>query len=277
MAKGNIGNLLQHYVALHAARTLDSLAGGFEYVDLFAMAPWEGLERRTPGFKAVIDSLDTRPAGDPVAAAFRAAWARRYGKEIPALATKRQYPNTAALFLDAGIRMSKMALCEQDETRRAELQAYLDEHAAATPHEVFGRWEEVRFATRSNPMMVMFDPYQVHRKTQATSKKLGYITVDKIRGVLGQLGLLKRGDDAAAAPAIVTIFSFGELDPDATHRVLEADLAGKWGWHLERIKEPDVPARDATRAVWHQAWWCGSNEATKAPADLQQRWETWRG
>jgi hypothetical protein len=277
MAKGNMGNLLQHYVALHAARALDAQAGAFEYVDLFAMAPWEGLERATAGFKRAIATLDARPADDLVAATFRAAWARRYGKELLPPAPKRQYPNTAALLLEAPVRLAKMAVCEHEETRRAELLAYLDEHAQETPHDVFGRWEEVRFANRANALMIMVDAYQVHRKTQATSKKPGYITVDRIRGALGALGLLKRGDDAAATPAVATIFSYGELEPDATHRVLEAELEGKWGWNVTRVQEPDVSPRAAGKTAWHQGWWCASHESVRAPDDLQQRWEQWRG
>lgn len=277
MAKGNMGNLLQHYVALHAARALDAKAGAFEYVDLFAMAPWEGLERATAGFKHAIGTLDARPAEDRVAAAFRAAWARRYGKEVLPPAPKRQYPNTAALLLETPVRLAKMAVCEHDETRREELQAYLDEHAQETPHDVFGRWEDVRFASRLNALMIMIDAYQVHRKTQATSKKPGYITVDRIRGVLGALGLLKRGDDAAATPAVATIFSYGETEPDATHRVLLAELEGKWGWNVTRVQEPDVSPRAAGKTAWHQGWWCASHESVRAPEDLQQRWEQWRG
>ena len=53
MAKGNLGNLLQHFVAIHAADALvrNSPEGAkLVYVDCFSMAPWEEIEKRNGEF-----------------------------------------------------------------------------------------------------------------------------------------------------------------------------------------------------------------------------------
>ena len=71
MAKGNLGNLLQHFVAIHAADALvrNSPEGAkLVYVDCFSMAPWEEIEKRNRVFVNSVNRFDTMARnGDIVA------------------------------------------------------------------------------------------------------------------------------------------------------------------------------------------------------------------
>lgn len=84
MAKGNIGNLLQHFVALNVAEKVvnywNKPESPIEYVDCFSMAPWESLDCTQPqGFKRLINTFPTRSdAGDFVANVFINVWNGKY-------------------------------------------------------------------------------------------------------------------------------------------------------------------------------------------------------
>ena len=60
MAKGNPGNLLHHYVGLEAAHRLAARVDAFDFIDLFAMAPWEPLAATTAGFQRTLAACDMR-------------------------------------------------------------------------------------------------------------------------------------------------------------------------------------------------------------------------
>ena len=110
MAKGNLGNILQHFVAIMAADELLAQTGRFGdsvfYLDAFAMQPWEKLGMLTAGGAVAQPRKDfseqyARMPGramkqDIVAKAFVQA-----GQQNPNKAAKGYYPNTAALLCAA--------------------------------------------------------------------------------------------------------------------------------------------------------------------------------
>lgn len=275
MAKGTAGNLLQHFVALHAARCLNAEAGAFEYVDLFAMAPWEPAEKPEREYVALLDSFAARPE-DEVASAFLKAWAERYGATLPARSRDREYPNTATLLLHAKAQLSGMILCEHDEGSWSALRAYLAEHAKKISHEVYGSWQRAPLGAAEGPTMVMLDPFQVHLTRTGATKPEGYLTVADVRGILGatKLDVLGRAIDPKAAPVIATIFSSGDRNAEATDRELRRDLE-KYGWQVSGIRVKTATTKTRKIEAWHQAWWCASHDSVAGPEDLQREWDTW--
>ena len=64
MVKGNIGNLMQHFVVLRVAQRMLELWQKpeipIEYIDCFSMAPWEPIEVNKQGFANQIESFASR-------------------------------------------------------------------------------------------------------------------------------------------------------------------------------------------------------------------------
>lgn len=275
MAKGTAGNLLQHYVGLRAARRLNEAAGAFEYVDLFAMAPWEPADKPEKEYIALLDSFAARP-DDLVAATFLKAWAERYGTDVPTRSRDREYPNTATLLLNAKAKMTAMILCEHDEGAWKALREHLAEFAPKISHDVYGSWQRAPLGAAEGPAFVMLDPFQVHLARTAATKPEGYLTVSDVRGILGstKLDVLGRATDMKAPPAIATIFSFGDRNAEATDRELRRDLE-KYGWRVGGIRVKTAASKTRKTDAWHQAWWCSSHDSVAAPDDLQAEWDAW--
>jgi hypothetical protein len=104
MAKGNMGNLAQHFVAIHSVNHVvqqwNQPDAAIEYIDCYSMAPWEILKtsatpqrrlfaNRCSAFEAATDCL--------VASVFNQAWRNRFGRNLPIDVSERMYPNTAVL------------------------------------------------------------------------------------------------------------------------------------------------------------------------------------
>jgi hypothetical protein len=274
MAKGNTGNFLQHFVALNAMKALaaSAPAGRFEYVDLFAMEPWEALSNPEPGFTGLFDSLPTRES-DPVASVFLAAQRAR-GAE-PA---NREYPSTLVLALTAGLDLASITACEIDEEKRENLETYLAAHSKGIPYTLHGDFAHASLTKCNGAAFVIMDPLQVD--IVAKPRKLnGYMSIPQIRGALGstRLDVLGRIKRTASEPCITTIFSYGEPTANAeeTHRALSRELGDKWGWSIDRVVEPTELRVGRKRPALHQAWWCASHPSVAAPKNLQESWEAW--
>ncbi|MFS8069619.1 MAG: hypothetical protein ACMG6S_24910, partial [Byssovorax sp.] len=184
MAKGNVGNLLQHFVAIRAAHQLFAAHGDVRaettYVDCHSMAPWEPIQRRGPKYPDFIHALaSARAPSDPVAAAFQAAW-QVYPEDLPANPVARLYPNTAVL-LAAGlphVRWS-MRLHDIEPSPRDLLETWGRQRP--WPVAVHGDWNRsplVRKCQATGPTLVMLDPYKV---TVGKPKSSGDLRVDDLR------------------------------------------------------------------------------------------------
>jgi hypothetical protein len=275
MAKGNTGNFLQHFVGLTAAARLRSVAGAFEYVDPFAMGPWERLERPDAEFVRMFGSLDARP-DDAVARAFVEALRVRYPYGRPANVKAVEYPNTTMLLLHAGMTPSRVTFCERDDAKRKALAAELTR--AGVTHESHPDSRTARLQGCERAAFVMLDPYQV----QAPRRKdgAGYITVDEVRGLLGSsnVDVLGRARNPTAPPCVVSLFSFSEqcTQADATDRAVRAELERKAGWHIHLVRESMEITTGNRRKGWHQGWWCASHASVEPYSDLQHAWDEWR-
>jgi hypothetical protein len=275
VAKGNLGNLLQHYVGLRAARRLAERSAAFEYFDLFAMAPWEPLERAEAAFVDLLDSFPGR-SNDGVAAAFCSAWSTRYGAAIPREVRQREYPNSIALLLEASVPIARATLCEIDDQRRRLLAEYMDQRGRDVPCSVHVDWQSAEFEQPKGPSLVMLDPYQVHVTRTEKTAPFGYISVDDLRAILfgRKLAMRERAREGEAAAAVATVFSFSESDPDSTDRAVRRELE-KYGWNVRNVRARGVHARDKRKPCWHQGWWCASHPSVAAPEALQGDWDAW--
>jgi hypothetical protein len=271
MAKGNLGNLLQHFVALEAVRSLVAVSPRVAYVDLFAMAPWEAVARPEKPFLRLIATLPHRPT-DRFASALSATFEQRPH------ATKHEYPNTLLLALAAGARFTHITLCEIEAAKRAALEEFLI--IKSLPHTLHGDCTAERLAGCVDAALVVMDPFQVVADPK-TRNKPGYISIARIRGALGQIQLNVLGRPKASSPAppcVAVIFSYSEpkAKADATDRALRSMLANDWGWSVARVVEPTTLRVGQQRPALHQAWWCASDDRVAAPPDLQDQWKRWK-
>lgn len=273
MAKGDIGNLLQHFVALTALTRLAKAAGAarFAYVDLFAMRPWEDVPRADDAFKRCLYAVPSRPA-DPVGSALIAAQRAR-GADLV-----REYPNTTALALHAGFSLASVTACEIDDAKRAQLEEYLLAGAPETPLSLHADCTKAKLVKCLGAAFIIMDPFQVDVDA-AHEGEAGYISLSQIRGILGssKLDVLARARDSFAEPCVAAIFSYGEptANADGTDRALRRELE-RWGWRISRVVEPTVLATGRRRPALHQGWWCASADSVAAPDDLQASWDEWK-
>src|SRR5271157_1699557 len=104
MAKGNVGNLVQHFTALKVADRIVDLWNRpeipIEVIDCYSMGTWEDMvASQTPQRARFVERCNSFQAtrDDFVADVFNKAWATRYGRNVPPTVADRQYPNTPFL------------------------------------------------------------------------------------------------------------------------------------------------------------------------------------
>lgn len=256
MAKGNIGNLLQHFVAVHAMKRLaEASPDGVQYIDLFAMAPWEPLELKDEQFFQIIQALGGR--SDDVASALRNAEIER---GVP---LTQEYPNTLVLARQAGINLISATLCEKKESKRDELRAYLVREMPTLSYHIHNTWSK-SLAALVEPAFVIMDPNRV-LPDRGGEVEDNCISVGHVRSVLGshQLNILSRPGIPGSLPCVVTIFSYGQYDYQASQVDKNLrELFKDRGWCVQRIAEPTKMRGQRSLA---QAWWCASHEQVAAP------------
>lgn len=283
MAMSNIGNLLQHFMAIHAADAIRKVYSGENskviYVDGFAMAPWEPIKNPKAPFGQILDSFGSRAAnGDLVAATFQTAWAAHYGsRPAPDPATTRDYPNTAVLLQAAFPEVNwEMRLFDIDPDKQNALGAWAESHPQLSTtiggncfDGVLGHPVPADF-----PALLMLDPYRFLPESHPDKYKEGMLPENKLRGMLGKhsLDLLSRPSSPTALTALVLLFSYTESNPDATDRVV-AEFFGKYGeWYIERVM---VQAKGSRPNTFHQGWWICSDDKRLGGSGLQERWDQW--
>ena len=271
MAKGNMGNFLQHFMGVTAASRL-SERGPFDYVDPFAMAPWEALENGSDAqFVARFHQLASG-SQDVVTGAFLAALRSKFPGDLPRQRAEIRYPNTVALLLAAGIVPQHVLFCERDEDKRNQMVELL--RRARVEHEAHedahGTWRR----SCSIATMVMLDPDKIRR--DRSREEVRRIKVGEIRGLLGRLEILNRPAETDGAPCIITAFSFGNAGGDAheVDRNLREEF-DKRGWKLHGVRAERADPYDATRRVFDQGWWLASHECVEPRGSLTAAWTEW--
>ena len=285
MAKGNIGNLLQHFVALRCG---EALLGHWNqphipvaYIDCYSMAPWEEVTgKSSQGFDAIIRRFPVKAqSGDRVAATFLFAWHRRYSPtQLPPHPRDRDYPNTAVLLRTAFPDQTwEMRLHDIDK------QSVLEEWIAEQPPgfgAVHGDWSQsplIRNApvSATQAVFVMLDPNQIVADDNAKADSGFYLPDRMLRFLIGQHGvdLLDRPSQPGAAPAVVTLFSYSDGDPTTADRIV-TDRFAPAGWSVERVRSG--PWKTFGKDSFHIGWVVSCHLKTPlVPPSLQSAWDGW--
>lgn len=283
MAKGNTGNLLQHFVALQVAQRLverwNQPVRQIEYIDCYSMAPWEPIEAdSSPGFTRLVSALPTKKQrGDFVASVFIKAW----GEQGGVAAEPRVYPNTAVL-LTAGFPKQawRMRLHESDlagEGKRQQLEAWARQCSSELCVE--GDWTRSSLiqnapAPRDRPVFIMLDPYQIVSDSAPFAGKPGYLSERELQYLVeGQaLDIVRRPADPQAQPAVITLFSYSDANPAVAGQIVRERFEG---WHICEIRTTAY-RRQSAAAQFHACWIVSTGLGSPAlAAEAQAEWDHW--
>jgi len=268
MAIGNIGNLLQHFVALRVAQKLvqnwRQADIPIEYIDCYSMAPWEEITGGQPqGFVELVNRFPAmRNQGDLVSTTFLQAWQNHYNlREMPPHPQQRDYPNTAVLLCIGFPEQAwRMRLHENNlivKGNNAALSNWARSQANGS-YEVAGDWTQSSLICNSpaptdRPVFVMLDPFQIVLDNSDAANNDGYLPERLLRFLVGDLALRvrKRLANEETAPFVMTLFSYADRTPDVTERIVLRQFAGEH-WQVESVRSG--PWQGRNRQNWHVGW-----------------------
>ena len=283
MAKGNIGNLLQHFVGLRCTQVLVNRWNRPQepilYVDCYSMAPWEKITgKRSEGFSSLVRTFPTKAQQcDLIAKTMLTAWDRHHRAQLPTNPRSRNYPNTAVLLRTAFPNQKwEVKLHDTNTYKRKKIRAWAKKQSHGQ-YAIEGDWSEsqlIEHVSAKRPVFVMLDPYQVVGDPNGGIAKGGYLTKCMIQGLLGpeKISLIERpGIDAA--PAVVAIFSYSDTQPKVSSRTVSSCFNGL-GWSIERVKT--TQQRTGTNMTHHVGWVVSSGLPTPILGKpLQAAWNEW--
>lgn len=282
MAKGNLGNLLQHFVTLRAVEGLLSAwnrpRDPVLYVDCYSMAPWEKITGKRPeGFDSIVQRFAARSgAGDLVASSFLSAWRQYYTPSQPPQNIRdRMYPNTAVLLRTAFPAQTwEMRLHDIVSQHRIDLTAWA---GPQTPKwcEIEDNWEKSplvcnRPAPVDRPVILLLDPYRV----VAAGKRKGFLTGPMLDDLLGGQKLNLKSRPSASAPVLAAIFSYSDPRPDESAKIIRDRFDSDWC--VEEVRTSRQ--RTGTQYTWHLG--CVATRGLPSPVlggALQDVWDQWAG
>lgn len=160
--RGNVGNLLQHWVLCEILDGCHGHANHLAFIDAYSMAPLATerptIDQYAPPFDHVRDQLPGQ----------RTTYEKSWHHLVP---NANGYPNSAAFLTSVWQSEYSLLLCEMEPLTVAVLRAWADDLVGSSPRcigvEVFvGNWRE-RFshieAPASDIVLVSFDPYMFNR------------------------------------------------------------------------------------------------------------------
>ena len=292
MAKGNIGNLLQHFVAMTCAERLvaswDQPDVPIEYIDCYSMSPWETIEddKWKSGSEKVREFDNLAARGDSLARAFRDAWRTYYaGSSLPADPCQRVYPNTAVLLATAfPYQLWAMRLHDIKDTKQEELRTWFNARCKCS-FNVEANWTTAAHLRGQpigleHPILLMMDPYKIIKESQINEKNEidvdhGYLPQNWLRALLGglYLGLNEQTGANRKAPIVLTLFSYADSNPSDANSVVRAELA-KGNWSIDHIQTQ--PHQLFGNRVVDQAWVATYGLTTPVVGPkMQAAWDTW--
>src|SRR5580658_2561114 len=119
--RGNVGNLLQHWVLCEILKASRDHAGRLFFVDSHAMSPFATERPLIDDTAPLFDCVRTRLPG--AQSPYEEAWHR-----LAALAPNRiGYPNSASLVVEMWSRDLSLVLCDAEPATVGELRAWADE------------------------------------------------------------------------------------------------------------------------------------------------------
>lgn len=263
MAKGNLGNLLQHFVALRVAERMvkewSQPSKAIELIDCFAMAPWEELEPQnvsTPQRSRFVQRVGQMSSAtdDLVASTYHNAWRNKYGKAIPPNITERSYPNTALLLKTAFPDQAWfMRLHEVVDEKHTELVKWARSVGPAFVR-IARDWSQSSLVFRNpapadRPVLVILDPNKIVDDGHEKANDDCYLPERLLRFLISKDALDLEASHVA--PVIALLFSYSEDKPDMSHAVVTRVFASSQ-WAIERVCSGPWP--DVGRKKTHQAW-----------------------
>jgi len=282
MAKGNIGNLLQHFVAITVAQTVvdawENSESPIEYVDCFSMNPWEPIDKKVADFRACVSGIIHGIGNDIVSETFRSAFQDHYGDDKPPVAAGFEYPNTAALLRYAFPTQTwNMRLHDVDPDKQGALNDWKAENRRFVSASVNGAWNESAELERGvpdeRPTLVMMDPNQFLLRHPSPKKPGFNLSPQLAFSIVGQhrLNLISDDCDGRVARAAL-LFSYSETSPNPTDREVQARFASR-GFNVQRITTSDVYLG---KPVTHQGWVIHRGLPALDSMPLQELWDRWR-
>lgn len=156
--RGNVGNLLQHWVLCEILNASHDHAGRLLFVDSHAMSPFATERPRIDDTAPLFDSVSRRLPG--AQSSYEEAWHR-----LAALAPNRTgYPNSASFVVNMWSRDLSLLLCEADPATVGELRAWAHEMGLSGECVFDGDWR-LRFnrelPVSADLVFFSFDPYMI--------------------------------------------------------------------------------------------------------------------
>jgi len=159
--RGNVGNLLQHWVFCELLEVYGSHADRLDFVDAYSMAPLADERPKLDATAHLFDCVRERLPGE------QTAYERAWYKLAPC---SGQYPNSAAFLAVTWPGRYSMLLCESEPTTLQQLKAW--ERQAESVHNCVGveiaagDWR-TRFrhglSVSGGVILLSFDPYMFDR------------------------------------------------------------------------------------------------------------------
>lgn len=290
MAKGNIGNLLQHFIALRVVQRLvenwNQPDEPIEYIDCYSMAPWELITGGQPqGFVSLVRSFPAmQRQGDFVASVFLQAWQDHYSPDaISPQPRQRDYPNTAVLLRYGFPKQAWRMRLHEDDSTEVGKNAALSEWArnqSNGSYAVAGDWTQSRLirncaAPSDSPVFVMLDPFQIVDDNNRNAGNGGYLPARLLRDLIGThaLNISQRPVNGEAKPLVVTLFSYANRNPEIADRIIREQFAGE-GWQVERVQSGPQQGRNGQN--WHVGWIVSTGvDFPILGSPAQDEWNRW--
>jgi hypothetical protein len=251
MAKGNMGNLAQHFVALEVARKVVTMWGQpsipVEFIDCYSMGTWEAIEQSQTPQRRLFDthcSSFRNGEGGFVGGVFHQAWISRHGRRLPTNTADLLYPNTAFLLSTAfPTQRFKMRLHDVVHDNYQQLIKF----ARSTGPEFvrIGKdWTQSALihsnpAPADKPVLVMLDPYRIVPADHDKSNEDGYLNPRLLKYLLGLSGLAI-APAKRTAPCVVVLCSYSEQHPESTFQLMQ-EIFIQDGWNFESLLAGPYP------------------------------------
>lgn len=159
--RGNVGNLLQHWVLCELLEILRDKSKRIDFIDAFSMAPMADERPKLDATAHVFDYVQARLPGEDTA--YERAWQAL-------VSAPGKYPNSASFLTTVWPRQSSLLLCESEPTTVQQLRAWArgaTRGANVIDADVWGGDWRVGFrrgvSTSGELTLFSFDPYMFDR------------------------------------------------------------------------------------------------------------------
>jgi hypothetical protein len=227
--RGNVGNLLQHWVLCEILQDLQHHAEHLTFIDAYSMAPFATERPRIDETADLFDYVREHLADGE--SPYEKAW-----HELQ-LAHSRSigYPNSANFLVAAWLKQYSLLLCETDTATVHELREWTDgltDAKRCVSKEVFaGDWRK-RFSeslpASGDALLFSFDPYMVSRRRAANNPGAANVYPEDLDCLPGVV-------DALPDPLLMQISTYSANDGNSQEAVIDVVRSSLAGSGLEIV------------------------------------------